>query len=232
MNWVAVGCIAILAILGLIGLKAGVVKMVYHLIGFALALVLTAIFAPMVSKVLIKDSSPSVQKAKEKVIETFHLDEIDFEKTLSKADFDKLNLPESIRDELEIFNFKEEYEKLDLEDAKDYLATSIATIIIQAIVYIAVFLVIWLIVFALFQALNLVNRVPGLRAANRLAGMIIGIIMGACVIFLFFVAVTALSNFPFGRNMLDMIESNSILNFWYNNNPLNGGFVSLADKFK
>lgn len=232
MNWVVIGCIAILALLGLVGLKVGVVKMVYHLVGFALALILTALLAPKVSKLLVKDSSPSVQKAKEKVIDTLHLDDIDFQKTLTEADFDKINIPESIRDELEIYNFKEQYEKLDLEDAKDYLATSIATIIIQAIVYVAVFLILWLIIFILFQTLNLINNVPGLRTINRLAGMAVGLIIGACIIFLFFVLVTGLSNLSFGRDMLDMIEDNSVLRFWYNNNPLNGGFVSLAEKFK
>ena len=232
MNWVVVGCIAILALLGLVGLRVGVVKMVYHLVGFALALILTAILAPKVSKLIVKDSSPAVQKAKQKVIDTFHLDDIDFEKTLSEADWDKINLPDSIREELEIFNFKEQYEKLDVDGAKDYVATSVATIIIQAIVYVAVFLILWLIIFILFQTLNLINNVPGLRTINRLAGMAVGLIMGACIIFLFFVLVTGLANMPFGKEMLEMIEDNSVLKFWYNNNPLNGGFVSIADRFK
>ena len=47
MNWVVISCFAVLVALGLIGLKLGVVKMLYHLVAFALALVLTAAIAPM-----------------------------------------------------------------------------------------------------------------------------------------------------------------------------------------
>lgn len=232
MNWVLIGCIAVMVSLGLIGLKLGVVKMLYHLAAFALALVITAILAPMVSKIVVRNDSPSVERVKEKVVKTLRLDEIDFGKTVSKDILDDLKIPKAVRDELAVFNTKDNYEQIGAEDAKDYVATSIAVIILQSVVYLVVFLVVWLIVFMVFHALDLIAKVPGLRAANRLAGMTVGLILAACVILLFFILVTALSNLPAGQNMLASIEENSVLKFWYDNNPLNGGSVYLSSKFK
>ena len=232
MNWVLIGCIAVMVSLGLIGLKLGVVKMLYHLVAFALALVITAILAPMVSKIVVRNDSPSVERVKEKVVKTLRLDEIDFGKTVSKDILDDLKIPKAVRDELAVFNTKDNYEQIGAEDAKDYVATSIAVIILQSVVYLVVFLVVWLIVFMVFHALDLIAKVPGLRAANRLAGMTVGLILAACIILLFFVLVTALSNLPAGQNMLASIEENSVLKFWYDNNPLNGGSVYLSSKFK
>lgn len=232
MNWVAFGCCALPVILGLVGLKQGVVKMIYHMAAFALALIITAILAPMVSKVVVKDSSPSVEKVKAKVISTLKLDEIHFDKTVSEDILKDLKLPEAIRKEIAVFNTKDLYEKMDVEDAKDYLATSIATIILQAIVYIFVFLVVWLLLFIAFQTLNVVDKVPVLHTANRLAGMLVGIVLGACVVCVFFVMVTALSNFEVGHYLMGEIERSKFLKTCYDNNPLNGGFVSLSSWFK
>lgn len=232
MNWVAITCLAVLVVLGLVGLKLGVVKMLYHLVAFALALVLTAVIAPIVSDAVIKEDSAAVEKVKEKVVKTLKLDEIKFDATISDDILEKLNLPESIREEIKTFNTKEDYKTIGADDAKDYLSTTMAVIVLQAAVYLIVFLIMWLIVFLIFHAANLIDKLPGLHAINRLAGLCVGLILAACIILVFFVAVTALSNLPAGQEMLKCIEENSILKFWYDNNPLNGGFVYLSSKFK
>ncbi|MBO4399970.1 MAG: CvpA family protein [Lachnospiraceae bacterium] len=232
MNWVAITCLAVLVVLGLVGLKLGVVKMLYHLVAFALALVLTAVIAPIVSDAVIKEDSAAVEKVKEKVVKTLKLDEIKFDATISDDILEKLNLPESIREEIKTFNTKEDYKTIGADDAKDYLSTTMAVIVLQAAVYLIVFLIMWLIVFLVFHAANLIDKLPGLHAINRLAGPCVGLILAACIILVFFVAVTALSNLPAGQEMLKCIEENSILKFWYDNNPLNGGFVYLSSKFK
>ncbi|MBO7630807.1 MAG: CvpA family protein [Lachnospiraceae bacterium] len=232
MNWVAITCLAVLVVLGLVGLKLGVVKMLYHLVAFALALVLTAVIAPIVSDAVIKEDSAAVEKVKEKVVKTLKLDEIKFDATISDDILEKLNLPESIREEIKTFNTKEDYKTIGADDAKDYLSTTMAVIVMQAAVYLIVFLIMWLIVFLVFHAANLIDKLPGLHAINRLAGLCVGLILAACIILVFFVAVTALSNLPAGQEMLKCIEENSILKFWYDNNPLNGGFVYLSSKFK
>ena len=232
MNWLVITCICILVALGLIGLKLGVVKMVYYLVAFALALILTAIVAPIISKVLVKEDSPSVIRVKEKVTDKLNLDDIHFDKTVTKEILDDLKIPESIREELGIYNTEDAYKDLGVENAKDYVATSLATIILQAVIYLITFLVIWLLVFLAFMALNLIANAPGLRAANRLAGMAVGLLMGACFIFILFVFATATANLDIGQNMMSCIEQNSVLKYWYDHNPLNGGFVTLSGILK
>ena len=228
MNWVLIVCIAIPAILGLVGLKLGVVKMLYHLASFAIALLLTALLAPAIANSVVKNDTHRMDRAKEKVIKTLHLNDIDYDKIKFDELLDKVDLPDGIRDELKTFNTSEVYKTMGAEDAKDYLATSIATVVLQALVYLIVFILIWLLVFLLFQTINLIAKVPGLNFINRMAGMTIGVLMGICVVFIFFVFVTAVSSTPFGQDMIEQISANSILRFWYDNNPLNGGFVYLS----
>ncbi len=232
MSWVLIVCIAILVVLGLVGLKLGVVKMLYHLAAFALALILTALLAPPIAKSFVKTDSPRMDRMKEKVVKTLHLDDIDYEKFDINEALEKIELPDSIRDELKTFNAVDVYKSMGVDGAKDYIATSVAAVILQAVVYIVVFVLIFLIVFLVFQTINLIDKVPGLRMINRLAGMTVGLLMGACVIFLFFVLVTALSSMPVGQDMLQQINDNSVLRFWYDNNPLNGGFVYLSSLVK
>lgn len=232
MGWVVIVCIAIPVILGLVGLKLGVVKMLYHLASFAIALLLTALLAPAIAKSIVKNDTPRMERAKEKVIKTLHLNDIDYENIKFDELLERVDLPDGIRDELKTFNTSDVYRSMGAEDAKDYLATSIATVILQALVYLVVFVIIWLLVFLLFQTINLIAKVPGLNMVNRLAGMTVGGLMGICVVFIFFVFVTAVSSMPIGQNMLQQINDNSILRFWYDNNPLNGGFVYLSSIVK
>ncbi|MBO4697238.1 MAG: CvpA family protein [Lachnospiraceae bacterium] len=232
MNWVLLVCIAILVVLGLVGLKLGVVKMLYHLASFTLALILTALIAPPIAKTFVKNDSPRMERTKEKVVKTLHLNDIDYEKINFDELLEKVDMPESVKDELKVFNTSDVYKTMGAENAKDYIATSIAAIVLQALVYIVVFVLVWLLVFLVFQTINLIGKVPGLRVINRLAGMTVGILMGACVIFLFFVLVTALSSMPVGREMMHQINDNSVLRFWYDNNPLNGGFAYLSSIVK
>lgn len=94
-------------------------------------------------------------------------------------------------------------------------ATKLAGIIFSAIVYAVVFIVIFVGVRVLIAATNLITRLPVIRQANKLGGLILGLVEGLIAVWLLFVVITACGSMEWAYSVLTDIESNKVLTFLY-----------------
>lgn len=229
MNWMVVGCCAIMVICVIWGLARGFVKMVFHFLAVGIALVLAAALCQPLAKVVMNQES-LVSSVKERVHESLKLEKLENKGTLTNEDIDEMKLPEAVKQQLKDYNSENGFKMFDAENAADYVASLVANVIIRAACFVILFISLLAITYLLGVALNLVAKLPVLSMMNRLSGAFVGLFVGAVLILMFFTVVTALGNTEFGRNCQSAIAENKILNTVYNNNIICDVYLDLSNK--
>ncbi|MBP5411594.1 MAG: CvpA family protein, partial [Lachnospiraceae bacterium] len=131
MNWMVVGCCAIMVICVIWGLVRGFVKMVFHFLAVGIALVLAAALCQPLAKVVMNQES-LVSSVKERVHESLKLEKLADKGTLTNEDIDEMKLPEAVKQQLKDYNSENGFKMFDAENAADYVASLVANVIIRA----------------------------------------------------------------------------------------------------
>jgi uncharacterized membrane protein required for colicin V production len=98
------------------------------------------------------------------------------------------------------------------------IAARLADAAIRSIVYIAVFAVIFIVMRVVLVTTGFIARLPIIRQANRLVGLVFGLCEALVVVWLMFAIITAFGNFEWASNALAMIGDNALLTFLYEQN--------------
>lgn len=96
----------------------------------------------------------------------------------------------------------------------------ITEIIISAIAYLFTFAVVGVIVLIAGLLLDIMAKLPGIKQANAVLGAIIGFGLGYLIVSVLYIAATAFAATELGASVIRMVEENSILSWFYNNNPV------------
>ena len=70
------------------------------------------------------------------------------------------------------------------------------------------------------RLLRLATKLPVLKQADKILGLVLGLLMAVLVVDLFFIFLTGFAQFSFGRKMISMIAESEILSFLYEMNFL------------
>ena len=70
----------------------------------------------------------------------------------------------------------------------------------------------------LCNTLNLLAKLPVLRQLNTMAGLAAGVAEGILLVWVLFVVLTMFAGSEFGRDAMEMIAKNPLLDFLYKNN--------------
>ena len=117
-------------------------------------------------------------------------------------------------------NYCEIYEELGVNTFAQYVGSFLAKVIINIISYLGTFLIVTIILRAIIFALDIVAELPVFGLVNRLAGGVIGFVGAAIIVWILFVVVTLLYTTVIGKDIYQAIQSNGILKFLYDNNPI------------
>ena len=229
MNWMVIGCGAIILICVVWGWIRGFVKMVFHFLAVALALVLAAALCQPLAKVVMQQESV-VSSVKSHVRESLNLDRFADKGTITNEDIEKLKLPEVVTQQLKENNTENGFKLFDAESASDYVETLVTNVIVRAACFVVLFCTLLAIIYLCGVALDLVAKLPVLSTMNRLSGAFVGLFVAAVLILMFFTAVTALGNTEFGRSCQMAIADSKILSAIYNNNIICDVYLDLTGK--
>ncbi len=216
MNWVLIIVLAIIIINGLVGLKKGLIKMLFSLVSMILVIVATSIFAPQVSTYLQENTTLS-DKIQESTQEFFEKNDV-LKGDNVEIDLDDVSIPMVMQNSVE--DNVDTYVDGTISKYNDYVIESVSNMIFSAFVYIGVLIVLMLVVGIIGIQLKLISKLPVLKQVNGLAGGAVGIIIGLLVVWIFFIGVTMFSNFAFSIAILDEIQNSKILTFIYDKNLL------------
>lgn len=220
MNWILIAVIGIIAALGFIGLKKGLIKMVFSLVSTIAALLLAMVLSPVVAGVM-KNNDAIVGFLDEKIsaIVDFSSEEAQ-EETVGKQEslIESLPLPDTFKESLLKNNDAESYISMQAENFEEYVCRQITNVIINAIAFVVTLVLAAIALAILCNALNLLAKLPLLRQINAAAGLTAGIAEGILLVWILFVVLTVFAGSEFGRDALRMIAENPLLDFLYKNN--------------
>lgn len=220
MNWILYVVIGIIVMLGLIGYRKGLVKMVFSLTSTIIAILLAAFLSPVVAQI-IKSNDKIVDFLDEKVSILVDFSEEDSKETKASKQEDlieSLPLPESIKQSLAEDNTEEEYEAMQVEDFEGYVCRRITNVIINAISFIIVLIIAIVALWFVCSTLNILAKLPLLRQLNTTAGLGVGLAEGVLLVWILFAVLTMFVGTKFGREAMELIGENRFLDFLYKNN--------------
>lgn len=124
-------------------------------------------------------------------------------------------IPGVMVDELVKNNTSEVYSRLGVGNFPDYVKAFLTDKIFSGICILATYILASILVGLLSALLNTVAKIPGIRAANRLGGGLIGAAKSLLAIWAVLLLLTVLYQTEIGRQGLEMVRRDTILSFIY-----------------
>lgn len=219
MNWILLAVIAIIVVMGLLGWKKGLIKMVFSLASTVIALLFAAIFSPVVAD-LMKSNEGIVSFFDEKVgaIVDFSGEDAEENTGVQENLIEELPLPETIKDSLKENNTLEKYADMDVAGFEEYVCRQITNVILNALAFVITLAVAIIALWILCHALNILAKLPLLKQINQMTGLAAGLAEGVLLVWILFVVLTMFAGSAFGQDAMAMIGENPLLDFLYKNN--------------
>ncbi|MCL2616735.1 MAG: CvpA family protein [Defluviitaleaceae bacterium] len=204
------------------GYRKGLLRSIFGLVSFFLALALANAFSGVVGAYLRQ--TPLFGWLQTAIAETLGLGALlsaGVEGVIAQADvIAGLPLPGHILALLHANNNPEVFNILGITHIEDYITGFIASMIINTLSAVLVFLLVLITLRMISKSLRIFNHIPIIGGINRMAGAICGAAIGAITIWLIFAAVSLLE---IGGLPGDAI----IAGFFYENNPVLNFFINI-----
>ena len=240
LNWTLIAVVAILLLSMAYGYRKGLIRMIFTSVLLILTLVLTRLASPYVTEIVqnytgLYDTvytqmedylDKQVQKAAEESGAPLP-DGVTAEQVLDQMSsgqqsqlIEKLPLPENLRRSLQENNNSEIYKLIGAGSFTSYLASYLSRMILSAVCSLLTFFVVSLILRLLSIALDIISRLPVIHTLNKVGGMFVSLLLGLAIVWVGFLAATALPGTPFGQEVLRSVSENAFLSLLYQHNML------------
>ena len=243
-----IGVILILGIFAIIGWRKGVIKIVLSLAAMIVTIVASVVIAPVATSAIKRGTNIDENLAQSiyellsnnKEIDNYFAEGNELPVNIDTSQIanyiksmnvmigeisDKVNLPESMTNTLkeipesEIMGIVEDYSSVK-ELTLKIISVRLADIVLTAIVYILIMVVVFIALRIIISATGIVRRLPVIKQADKIGGVVVGFIEGLVVVWIFFTIVTAISGTETASNILLQIHGNTFLEALYNYNPI------------
>lgn len=224
-NMLLIGVAAFMALCIFNGYRKGFLKIALSMAALVGTIIIVSILNPYVSKFLMDNTGLYEvlhESTSEFVTEIFE-SQIDKEintRTDEVFAIDHLTLPKAIREKLIEDNNSVIYDALGVSEFEEYISRYLACMILNAISFIGTLVIAGFVVKVIFVMADIIEKVPGIKGMNKLAGMLLGFLQGIIIIWIACLVVTAFGATKTGQEILSMIQDSVILSFIYNNNCL------------
>lgn len=148
------------------------------------------------------------------------LDLVDIPKEIQVSAIHMADLPNIFKALLIRHNTESEYQRLGVKSFGGYVGAYLADLIVKILAYLGTFLLTIIILRAIIFALNIVTELPVIGFLNRLGGGILGGAGALIIIWFLFVVITLMYTTGVGKEIYDMIQSDTILKALYEGNPI------------
>ncbi len=186
----------IIALFTFISYKKGLIKVVFHLVSFVLAILIAIVLYKPVSNLIINYTSID-----DKIEETIEA---------------RLSSPDITQEESE--NILANYYTNMKNVSSITAARTISTAIINASCMIIVFLISKIILLFFRFSGDLIAKLPLIKQINGVGGFIYGLLKGFVIVYILLAIVAILSPVIEMNGLLNLINSSIIANIMYNNN--------------
>jgi len=184
MNMLDLGIIVIIALCALMGYKRGLIRTVYRLVSFFIAIFLANLFYPYVARFL--RGTNLFTGIQNRVQAQLGLGDFVTEHAANRQTeiIDSLPLPASLRDFLQTRFNPDIHGLLRVDTVEEYISAFFADIAINGIALFVVFLMVLFALSIIGGFLDIVGRLPIIRTFNNLGGLVVGIALGVGIAWL------------------------------------------------
>lgn len=201
------------------GYKKGLVKIIASLLATLVIIALVGFLTPHVSS-WIRAVTPLEENVQKKITEMLLPGKEELPKEQQISLIEEAPLPEMFQKMLLENNNNEAYASLGVSTFGQYVGAYVGKLIADIIAFLITMLVVTVIVRIGIGMLGILNKLPVIGGANRIAGGAAGLGIGMIAVWILFILVTLLYNTAFGKMCLDNIADNSILTKLYDSNIL------------
>jgi len=229
MNTLDIIIILIIGISVLNGVIRGFIKTLFGLTSLIIVVGLTWMFTPVVSELVINETSFD-EMISEKVVELLNVEDMmtmDLDTTAAVQQLNDLSLPGNVIESL-VENYTPQIiEGLKAGGIGDYIGSSLSIMAVNALTFIILFTIVSLLLNALVTLLDLIARLPVLKQMNRIGGFGIGLLIGVVVIWVGCLALSFAISIQSTSTISNLIESSILGRLFYYNNPLQNFVMNL-----
>lgn len=214
---ILIGC----TVLG--GIK-GFVHTIFTMFSLFIIIMLTGVLSPYVAD-YINGHTDVPKSIHSKVEEKINLKEkISSDSSANRNDLiDKMDMPEQLK---EVIKEKSQAAgdafSATTEAASEKLVTGIydriTDLIVSAISYLFTFAVVGVIVLIAGILLDIVSKLPGIKQANAILGVIVGFVQGYLAVTVVYIAAVAFAATELGASVISQVAESEILTWFYNHN--------------
>ena len=214
---ILIGC----TVLG--GIK-GFVHTIFTMFSLFIIIMLTGVLSPYVAD-YINGHTDVPKSIQSKVEEKINLKEkISSDSSANRNDLiDKMDMPEQLK---EVIKEKSQAAgdafSATTEAASEKLVTGIydriTDLIVSAIAYLFTFAVVGVIVLIAGILLDIVSKLPGIKQANAILGVIVGFVQGYLAVSVVYIAAVAFAATELGASVISQVAESEILTCFYNHN--------------
>ncbi|MCR4745159.1 MAG: CvpA family protein [Lachnospiraceae bacterium] len=200
------------------GARQGFLRVVFSLLSSIIALFLVSYLTPTLSKFITNHT------ALYNIISTKlygALGKYASSAVGTEAQTETINsfsLPAVVKELLLMNNTSEGYNSLFASVFEDYIVIALTKLIINVLSLIIIFLIIKILIRSITSILDIIDKIPVFHGINRLMGAAAGFAEGFIIISFFFLVMTLFTGDEIGRDFYEIVGSNVILSFIYNNN--------------
>lgn len=224
-NLLLIGVLVFLALCVVNGYRKGFLKIALSMAALVATIVIVAFLNPYVSKFLMENTGlyETLHESTTEFVTDIFETQVDIPintRTDEVFAIDHLTLPKAIREKLIEDNNSVVYDALGVSEFEEYLSGYLACMILNAISFIGTLIIAGFLVKVVFVMADIIEKVPGIKGMNKLAGMLLGLLQGIVIIWIGCLIVTAFGATKTGQEILAMIQDSVLLSFIYNNNCL------------
>ena len=215
MNVLDIGVLVLVGLSALAGYRRGLLRTVYGLVSFVLALALAGfLYQPVAAFLRGTPLFPALSRV---VSSTLDLDSFSaYAEAAGYQLIDVLPLPSVLIDILHVNNNAVMYRMLNGNTLEEYISGFLANMAILAISILAVFILVLIILSIAGAALDVVGRLPIIRSFNDYGGLIVGTVFGIAIAGLTLFMMNLLFNTGANPGVSNLLQGSFIANWVLN----------------
>ena len=214
LNPLDIAAAAVILVFMVFAGRRGLIKSLYGLLSFFLAIFLVNLLYPFVASFLRQ--VPFFQNWGGNTLAAEAFDYTS--KSGENLFISSLNLPEFVKFFLIENNNPDTYGLLSASGLGDYIALFLSNMLVNIIAMLLSFIVIYAGLKLIGKLLDVVARLPVISAFNRLGGLVIGFLQGVLALWIAFTVITLFLSRPYFAEFLKLVEMSDMAAVLYENN--------------
>jgi uncharacterized membrane protein required for colicin V production len=210
--------LAVVALCMLIGYKRGLLLTIFGLVSFFLAIFLTRLIYPYVSRFLLQ--TPLYGHLKQSITDAMGLEPFLQQHTEEQAAtvIQALPLPASLKELLQANNTPDMYQLLNVQAVEEYIGGFFASLAINVIAMAVVFILVLVLLRVVGLLLKVIGRFPIIKPLNRIGGLAAGLALGGVMSYITLTILSLLMAITANPQIYALLHHSGVARWLFANN--------------